>query len=171
MRRGAVSAGRKEGRARFERFSPASLCLVASHYRYTDASVKSACAAVTELILVCFGSDCLQGSFSWEPMRKWRWQHQCGEERKYSGYKNQIFVSGLLPSCKCPPFGGLMVCVQLHQQDRPSECKGENRNGGSGDTMQSLSFTHACQSMTAQEYHHLHAQSRHEKDKYQNWQL
>lgn len=119
---------------------------------------------------MCLGSDCLRGSFSSEPMREWRWKCQWGEERKYSGYKNQIFVSGLLPSCKCPPFGGLTVCVQLHQQDRLSESKGENRKGGSRDTMRSLSFTHACPSLTAQKYHHLYPLSRRAEDKNQKWQ-
>lgn len=83
-------------------------------------------------------------------MRKWRWKCQWGEERKYSGYKNQIFVSGLLPSCKCPPFGGLTVCVQLHQQDRPSESKGGNRKKEVAETQCGL--------------YHLHAAARH-------WQL
>lgn len=95
-----------------------------------------------------------------------------GEERKYSGYKNQIFVSGLLPTCKCPPFGGLTVCVQLHQQDRPAESKGETekkkKKGGSGDTMRSLSFTRGCPSLTAQKYHRIYPLSRRAADKYQN---
>lgn len=68
------------------------------------------------------------------------------------------------------PLLGASQCVQLHQQDRPSESKGENRKGGSRDTMQSLSFTHACLSLTAQKYHHLYPLSRHAEDKYQIWQ-
>lgn len=83
-------------------------------------------------------------------MRKWHWKCQWGEERKYSGYKNQIFVSGLLPSCKCPPFGGLTVCVQLNQQDRPTESKGENRKKEVAETQCGL--------------YHLHTAARH-------WQL
>lgn len=111
-------------------------------------------------------------------MRKWRWKCQWGEERKYSGYKNQIFVSGLLPSCKCPPFGAsqfvcVCVCVCVAPAARQTlQCwtGGGGRKGGRRDTMRSLSFTHACPSLTGQKYQHLYLLSRCAEDKHQKWQ-
>lgn len=77
------------------------------------------------LVLEYFESSCLKGFLFLTANEKRTKTSAVSGEREYSGYKNQIFVSGLLPSCKCPPFGGLTVCVPLYQQDKPSESKGE----------------------------------------------
>lgn len=48
-----------------------------------------------------------------------------GEERKYSGYKNQIFVSGLLPSCKCPLLGASQCVCSSTSKTAPLSLKGK----------------------------------------------
>lgn len=111
-------------------FSLASSSLVTGNHRYTGKSANANKAAellslCSFFFLPCLGSDCLQGSFSSEPMRKWRWKCQWGEERKYSGYKNQIFVSGLLPSCKCPLLGASQCVCSSTSKTGPLSLKGK----------------------------------------------
>lgn len=89
-----------------------------------------------------------------------------GEERKYSGYKKQIFVSGLLPSCKCPPLGASQCVCSSTSKKGPLNLKGNTeKNGGSVATMWSLSFTHGCPSLTTQKYQHLYLLSCCTEDK------
>lgn len=88
-----------------------------------------------------------------------------GEEQKYSGYKIQIFVSGLLPSCAWPPpiWGPHRVHAATPAKADPPRLKGKaERRAGGGDTMRSLSLPHGCPSPPARKYHHsdLHSHRR-----------
>lgn len=70
-----------------------------------------------------------------------------GEEKKYSGYKNQIFVSGLLPSRKCPlpsHLGASQCARSSSSKGRASEREGGTQKEEAAETQCGLYRFHAA---------------------------
>lgn len=78
-----------------------------------------------------------------------------GEEKKYSRYKNQIFVSGLLPSCKCPlPFPPVWGPHSVRPAT-PAKADPPSLKGGGGEQKEEEAAETQCA------LYHFHAAVRH----------